>query len=280
MQLDDEYNQKIQDFEISRLQKDLQKMKIIQEWFKEKNHFQIVEKIQYCIELENTNSLPPENISTEPSLILNVLGSIQIILNGSEIQYRAKKRLEILIYLLEARAAGQLESSLLEMLDALYPELTEAEGKNALKQSVYILREKFGTDCIVSTSRGYKLGAVKSDLDEIIAKPNSKLWRGTYLQGLGQSYFGTVRGALLQQLSSLAQNSLSTNATETIRLSQILLEMEPYDHDALTLLLQATTHQPHIAKSAYQTIRQRYLEIGEELPLDVQTYMTQQRVLN
>ena len=280
MQLDDERNQKIQESEICRLQKDFQSLKIIQAWFKSKNHLQIVEKIQHHIDLRNANSLPSENLSSTPTFILNVLGSIQIIQNGTEIHYRAKKRLEILIYLLEARAAGQSESNHLELLDALYPELTEAEAKNALKQSVYILREKFGTDCIISTSRGYKLGAVKSDLDEIFTQPNSKLWRGTYLQGMGQSYFGIVHGALLQQLLSLAQNALSTDAAQTIRLCQILLEMEPYDQDALALLLQASTHQPHVAKSTYQTIRQRYLEIGEELPLDMKTFMTEQRVLN
>jgi hypothetical protein len=279
-QLDDENNQKIQDFEIFRLQKDLQNMKKIQAWFRAKNLVRIVEKIQYYIDLDNTNPLQIEDLPTKANLVLNVLGPIQIIQEGKEVQYRAKKRLELLIYLLEARAAGRSESNHLELLDALYPELTEAEAKNALKQSVYILRGKFGTDCIISTARGYGLGAVQSDLEELFIQPNSKLWRGTYLHGLGQNYFETVRGALLQQLFSAARNALNTDPTESIRLCQILLEMEPYDHEALKLLFQASTHQPHIARSAYQIIRQRYLEIGEELPMDMKTYFLEQRVLN
>ena len=73
-----------------------------------------------------------------------VLGPIQLERDGQVVATRARKRLEILAYLLEARIAGRSEVSTLNLLDTFYPNEAENQGKNTLKQKMYEIRTSLG----------------------------------------------------------------------------------------------------------------------------------------
>ncbi len=202
--------------------------------------------------------------ASPPSSRINVLGPVTLERDGQPVPTRAQKRLEILAYLLETRIAGRNEASTLDLLDALYPGESELEARNTLKQQVYLIRSSLGPDSIVSTPSGYALGKVGSDAEEVLSSDQTALWRGPYLGGIGNGWYAGVTDALSLRLRSSITALMESDPIEAARLGTILLEMEPYDADALRLAVQAleAAGNPKAARRTLEAGRARLAEIG------------------
>ena len=223
----------------------------------------------------------PESATSEPRAInkpehdlhIKVLGTVMLEQHGKPINYRGRKRLEFLAYLLETRISGRTEAPTLEIIDALYPELLEPEAKSALKQLVYLLRAKLGSDLIQSTPQGYALGALTSDAEQFLETGDASLWRGVYLESLADGWLPGVRDALVQALQQKIERLAKTDAKQTARIGQILLEMEPYDRDTLELILRAIGEADPLTGSVYRQARARFEQIGESLPSSSEIFL-------
>lgn len=167
--------------------------------------------------------------------------------------------------LLKARIAGRSEAEQLELYDTLYPEMNEEKAASALKQLVYRLRTALGHLAITRTSLGYALGAVESDAEAFLQTGHPQLWRGPYLQGIGVDWDASVGESLYH---GLRQQATLARPDEALRLARILLEADPYDHEALALALRALQQDNNLgaAERFYQQQRQRFSEVGERLP--------------
>jgi DNA-binding SARP family transcriptional activator len=251
--------------ELARLEHDLNTAKEELLWFEKHDTAYMIDLAkQYFPELE-TQSKPiaPQKL---PTVFLNVLGSVQLVKDGKTIAYRGRKRLEFLLLLLEARVLGQSEVATSKLIDVLYPEMMEVEGKAALKQVVYQLRNILGTGVIQSTAKGYALGNIASDAEAFLETRNANCWRDAYLADLPELEPSELRDRLIHSLRLQLEILIETNALETARLGQILLEMEPYDRDALELTLRALKQSGQSTQIVYQNAKQQFLELGETLP--------------
>jgi hypothetical protein len=251
--------------EIARLENDSVAAKQELLWFETHGTAYMVHLTkQYFPELEIAEK-PVTDIQS-PQVFLNVLGSVQLVKDGKNIYYRGRKRLDFLVILLEARISGQAEVSTLSLIDALYPDFMEIEGKAALKQLVYQLRNSLGANVIQSTAKGYTLGAILSDAEQFLETRDSNHWRGVYLADLPDTKQSDLRNKMVGIVQSQLEILIETDALETARLGQILLEMEPYDRDALELTLRALKQSGQSTQVVYQNAKERFLELGETLP--------------
>jgi Tetratricopeptide repeat len=260
--------------EVARLARNLEGARERYEWFKEQG-LQGGAKValRYFPDLEASESTSKvENVAPR----LEILGPPQLGKDGKCLPYRGRKRLELLTYLLETRMAGRTEATLLNLMDALYPEVGEAESKAVIKQLVYLLRNQLGGEAIVSTPNGYALGSLQSDAELFLETHDTTLWRGVYLSGL-ENWYPEVREVLLQNLEREVVNLLTKNPKEASRLARLWLEMEPYDVQPVRLLLQAyeASGEPKVADRLYQESRKRMLEVGEALPHSRQAFLAQ-----
>jgi tetratricopeptide (TPR) repeat protein len=252
--------------EIDRLNQDAVRAKTHELWFAAHGLLRLAQLVR-CYFPETVEIAAPEvAITIDGSLRINVLGSVSLEQQGKTIHYRGRKRLEFLGYLLETRISGRLEAPTLEIIDALYPDLLEPEAKSALKQLVYLLRSKLGSDVIQSTQQGYALGAIGSDAEEFLATGDPSLWHGVYLEGLSEGWLPGVRDALVQAIRQKIESLAKTDAKQATRLGQILLEMEPYDRDTLELTLRAIGTDETLSGSLYRSAKLRFEQIGESLP--------------
>ncbi|MDX2004952.1 MAG: tetratricopeptide repeat protein [Meiothermus sp.] len=187
---------------------------------------------------------------------------------GEEVQpVRGQKRKELLAMLLEARMAGRAEVGKLELLDALYPEVDEAQAGASLKTGISQLRSAYGQAVLRTTSGGYALGEVESDAEAFLRDGSPGLWRGPYLID-AESRDENVREGMYQALKRAVEERLQSDPAEAVRSSRILLEAEPYDLGVLTLglrALRASNNHRSLAR-AYHAARERMLEVGESLP--------------
>ena len=248
--------------EIDRLENDLEAARWKLAWFEAQGDARnALRAITYFPQLQ---SAPPVMAFTSPAR-LNVLGAVTLERDGQAVPTRAKRRLEILAYLLETRIGGRSEASTLELLDALYSGEPETEARNTLKQQVYLIRSTLGAESIVSTPSGYALGSVSSDAEDALRSHNSGLWRGAYLANLGDGWRAGVREALVLELHSSIEALISIDALGAARLGAILIEMEPYDMDALRLTVRALEAAGDLrgARRVFAEGRTRLQEIGE-----------------
>lgn len=187
---------------------------------------------------------------------------------GEEVQpVRGQKRKELLAILLEARMAGRAEVGKLELLDALYPEVDEAQAGASLKTGISQLRSTYGQAALRTTGGGYALGEVESDAEAFLRDGIPGLWRGPYLID-AESRDENVREGMYQALKRAVEERLETDPAEAVRLSRVLLEAEPYDLGVLNLglrALRASNNHRSLAR-AYLAARERMLEVGESLP--------------
>ena len=100
-------------------------------------------------------------------LNLEVLGPVRMT-NGGITPIRGRKRQALLGYLLEARIAGRLEVSKIELIDALNPDMDEPRALNALRVEVHQLRAQLNPDVILTTNSGYKLGEIQTDAETFL----------------------------------------------------------------------------------------------------------------
>ena len=213
--------------------------------------------------IETIPATPPDS-----GVWVRVLGPVTLERDGQSMPTRARKRLEILAYLLETRIAGRSEASTLELVDALYPDTPETEARNTLKQQVYLIRSSLGADSVVSTQTGYALGNVSSDAETFLQHGQTDLWRGVYLGSLGEGWRPGVRESLVLALQARIEGLIHSDAAEAVRLGLILLEMEPYDLDALKLTMRALelAGDVRLAQRVFVEGRQRLQEVGETVP--------------
>ncbi len=255
--------------ELARLESDLNLARQHHGWFVEQGLLGGAKiALRYFPGLQAPIAQPPA------VLRLNLLGPAQLEKNAEPVAYRGRKRLEFLVYLLETRIAGRTEASLLELMDTLYPGVGESEAKAVIKQLVYLLRIQLGSEAVLSTSGGYALGAIESDVELFLKTGGVELWRGPYLAGL-DGYLPGVREALLRALQRTIIELLPNNPAQAGRLGQIWLEMEPYENSALRLCVQAHLNagQAKTAERIYHQSRERLQEVGERLPPSSQAFL-------
>jgi DNA-binding SARP family transcriptional activator/tetratricopeptide (TPR) repeat protein len=202
---------------------------------------------------------------------LNVLGTLQLIQDGTELPLRGAKRKLMLALLLEAHLAGQPEVRAADLGEALYPNATDDEARAAVKQLAFRLRSQIGVDAVQTTTNGYALQGVQSDAQVFLETGNADLWRGTYLtdvQGIEGYSLETVREALYSQLKHRAEDLLNLEPVQSARLARILMEAEPFDTSALALALRALQAQGNYNSISrmYKRSRETWLEVGERLP--------------
>lgn len=222
-------------------------------------------------ELEQQPKLKLPRASTR----LEVLGTVQIKLDGVTTPVRGRKRQELLAVLLEARIAGRNEASKLELLDVLYPDTDEIRGQAALKEVVHQVRSIFGQNIIQTSLSGYTLGNIQSDAEEFFEHFETTLWRGAYLNGLSLDHQDdAVRSAIHLALRTRLQQ-LTDQPKEVIRLSKILLEIEPYDLAILRMRFEALAFSAPTSSinREYTAVKHRFLEVGEHLPTSWQTFL-------
>jgi DNA-binding SARP family transcriptional activator len=232
------------------------------------------EKLQYFqqqnlrghIEEFLSDQTPAQKIS-ENTMQINVLGAISLENGQQPIKIRGRKRLECLAYLLETRVVGRSEATTADLCQALYPELSDGESKAALKQLIFQIRTQMGAEIVQSTTNGYVLGAISSDIELFLQNNDSSLWRGAYLSGFGQGWFSSVQETLLYALKNTVEILAESNPQEAARLGMIWLEIEPYDLEALELTMRAyqSAGQNSSLKKLYDTSRVQLLEVGIEL---------------
>ncbi len=199
---------------------------------------------------------------------LLVLGPVRLQRDGRELRWHSSQGRAFLARLLEARMAGRSEVPDLELCDAFWPDLDESKAKLSAKNLVYRLREKLGSNVIARTANGYALGAVVTDAERFLHTPNADLWRGPYLEDVGEGWEPGVRSALLEAFRTHLTVLLERDPKAAVRPARILTELEPYDREALEILCLALhgSGNRRDLKRAYQSGRDRLLEVGETLP--------------
>ena len=266
------------ELEIDRLENNVQAARQKLEWFTAHNDSNHVARIiRYFPQLGQS---PEPNLGEQTSSRIKILGPIQLEHDGQIVATRARKRLEIIAYLLEARIAGKSEVGTLDLLDTFYPNETESQGKNTLKQKIYEIRTSLGQDSVHSTANGYALGAVSSDAEEFLKNADSSLWRGVYLEGLGEGWISGVRDALTLALRSkvealLATDKLETDRLEAARLGRILCDLEPYDPDVLrlTILALRACGDHRAAERFFGQQQTLMLETDEPIPPTLEAFL-------
>jgi Bacterial transcriptional activator domain len=96
-----------------------------------------------------------------------------------------------------------------------------------------------------------------------------KLWRGPYLEDVAElGSRGESRNRLLLELRAAAGAALPNDAALAVRAGRSLTRMEPYDLEALRLLLQAlrASNNRRDLVRAYAAAREKFLEVGTVLP--------------
>jgi tetratricopeptide (TPR) repeat protein len=223
--------------------------------------------------VQSENTVPDTVFATlrntvQDGVELLVLGPVRLRQNGRELRWHSSQGRAFLARLLEARMVGRTEVPDLDLWDAFWPELDESKARLSAKNLVYRLREKLGPNVITRTANGYALGAVGTDAERFLLEPNADLWRGPYLQDVGEGWEPGVRTALLEVLKAHLTALLERDPRAAVRPAHILTELEPYDRDALEILCLALrgSGNRRDLKRAYQSGRARLLEVGETLP--------------
>jgi tetratricopeptide (TPR) repeat protein len=251
--------------ELDRLQNNLARVRQRKAWFEQhglQNGLKQIGRLFPELEQATQPKAPSSNATLE------VLGAIQIDLEGIKTPVKGQKRQELLAMLLEARIAGRTEVSKLELLDVLYPEGDEVRGSSSLKEVVRQVRSLFGQQTIQTTLKGYALGSIQSDAERFLEHFDPQLWRGPYLNGLvlersDDQVRNAIHFALQVRLSTLAGQP-----KEVIRLSKMLLEADPYDLVTIRARLQALALSTPLSSinREYDSVKSRFLEVGEHLP--------------
>ena len=250
--------------ELDRLNNDLEMAHTRLAWFEARGLQWLADRLRKRFpELEPKVEMSNAPIAEMPRARLLILGPVQLELDGQAVPTRARKRLEILVYLLEARIAGHSEVTLAELLETFYPHQMVDDSKNTLRQQVYLIRSNLGNESILSTTDGYALGAISSDAEEFLLTGNDELWRGPYLERLGDGWHPGVRDALVLALRSRVQDLLETDTGKAAGLAQMLLELESFDPEVLRLGLLALCRNDQVAfaKKLFEEHRDRLLDL-------------------
>lgn len=258
--------------ELDRLDHNSESARTRMQWFEERGLMTGASLVKrYFPELASVR----EAEVLESKVRLDVLGSMQVSLNGKSESVQGRKRQEFFALLLDARLNGRTEVTRLELFDTLYPDRDEMKATSSLKELVSALRDRLGANAITTTATGYALGAVQSDAEVFLETLDTTLWRGVYLEDLALESQKTVAESLYFSLYSRAQESLETNPKEAARLARVLLEYDPYNHDYLRLSLQAlrASNNHKSLTRLYGESKERFVEVGETLPEQWQQFL-------
>ena len=88
------------------------------------------------------------------------------------------------------------------------------------------------------------------------------------LEGLSIKGYESLSESLYLLLYEKSKDILEINPKEAVRVGKILLEVDPYDKDYLTLCLQAfrNNNNHKSLTRLYTEARKRFFEVGEKLP--------------
>jgi DNA-binding SARP family transcriptional activator len=218
--------------------------------------------------------LPPPSAQAADALEVQVLGAVRVTRGAQGIRVQSDPGKALLAMLLEARLDGRFEIPDLELIERLYPDLNERRARDNLKNLVYRLRATLGAPAITRTPTGYALGAITSDAERFLDGGDLRLWRGAYLEDLGElSARGETRHRLLAALRSGV--AAARDPALAVRAARVLVDMEPYDEDALRTLLKAlrSSNNRRDLTRAYAAGRARLLEVGVTLPESWQVFV-------
>ncbi|MGY2896551.1 tetratricopeptide repeat protein [Deinococcus sp. UYEF24] len=177
---------------------------------------------------------------------------------------RGQQRRALLLRLLAARLTGRSEVERLTLTDELYPGRPEALALGALRQTVATLRADLGPHLVVTTAGGYALGAVQSDAEAFLARPDLAAWRGPLPPEADES----LREALHRALRQAALEAVAERPEAAARAGQLLLESDPFDKSALRLTLTALRRAGNHRSLTrlYARARTQYSDLGVEWP--------------
>jgi tetratricopeptide (TPR) repeat protein len=258
--------------DIDRLTNNLEAAKDRLAWFEQRqlHHFCNLTRRYFSSLSQPSNTQPAPATLEKSSTQLEVLGQMRLRQADHLEPIRGRKRQEFLALLLEARIAGRHEIPKLELIDRFYRDSTEAQAAASLKDLAHQIRTTYGPELIVTTTHGYALGAVQSDLEAYLETGDAQHWNGPYLSGPEDGLRPSLQHHLLEQ----AERSLEHQPEEALRLGRILLEQEPFDLAAVRLIARAmNTCQPRQLEAFYRAQRKRWLELGETLPEDTQEFL-------
>jgi AAA ATPase domain len=258
--------------ELACLTGDWKEAKRLKSWLQERNLHNMLREdfLEVLGDTKEKDVLPLTKTAR-----LELLGSLQISRNGTVEKLRGSKRQEFIALLLEARICGHAEVSRLELFDKLYSSEDELKATNNLKDLIHVLRENLGANAITTTATGYALGSIDSDAEQFLKTGDTNLWRGSYLEGLAIETQEAVSESLYLMLFEKVKELLEIDSKESSRLARILLEYDPYNHDYLTLCLQAlrASNNHKSLTRLYTEATERFLEVGEKLPQSWQTFL-------
>jgi tetratricopeptide (TPR) repeat protein len=262
-------------FDLDRLRDDHESAQARLEWFQERGMLSSrLYGLRLFPELAETASANATEIRADSRL--QVLGTMQILIAENSEPVRGRKRQELLALLLEARISGRSEVSKLELADKLYPDSDEIQANAGIHDVVYQLRSNLGESTITTTTNGYALGSLKTDVETFLETGNTQLWRGVYLEGSLLEVSDTVRESLYLALRTRAEALLETDPIEVARVGRLLCEADPYDLEALRLTvagLRAGQNHRSLSRFYLQACT-RLLEIGEVLPARWQEFLS------
>ena len=157
----------------------------------------------------------------------------------------------------------------LALLDTVYPGQPEVLASAALRDVIHHLRQLCGSGAILTTPDGYALGAIGSDAETYLATGDVTLWRGAAWQDVERAdTLGDVRSVLHAALHAQALELVETQPHEAERVARLLLDGDPYDLEALRVLLSALRAGGRHAtlSRTYARARARLREVDEHLP--------------
>ena len=155
--------------------------------------------------------------------------------------------------------------------------MPERRARDALKNLVYRLRSATAPSLIARTPTGYALGEVSSDAERFLETGDLTAWRGAYSADITElAGRGAVRSRLVTALVQATRDRLTQSPALAVRAARVLVDMEPYDEDALRLLLSAlrASNNRRDLQRAYTSAQQRLLEVDVQLPDSWQEFVS------
>jgi hypothetical protein len=140
------------------------------------------------------------------------------------------------------------------------------QSSAALRQVMYRLRKSLGLDLVHRPGNDYALD-VASDAERFLETLDTRLWRGTYLEGVSLDVVSSVPEALYHALKRGIERCLESDPHEAARASRILVRGQPLDLEALHLTMRALrVVNAEDIDTVYSRSRAAFLQVGERLP--------------
>ncbi len=195
---------------------------------------------------------------------LNVLGRVALARSdGSSVTevLSQPRRLAVLVYLaMQGNSDGVLRD---EIAAVFWPDRSDAKARQALRQTLYVLRKALGPDALVSSADRIKLprqlwscdaseltDASKSGDTGVVAElyqgdflPGFHVSRARQWEGWRQAMEDSLRALGLDAFWQLAQTAVAANEWSAVRQwAGRVLDVMPRSQNAAALMIRALTH--------------------------------------